>query len=122
MWYNQFVKKNWGKPSKIKGFSPVLFRTGETKNKTVFGLPYFLSNPKDWYVISHKRGRNQFALRTVCYQVVRLVCFSFRIDYIPPYGGLHPTLRVDYIPQQVADYMQGPSLICLWFYAILLKR
>ena len=30
LWYNQFVKKNWAKPSKIKGFSPVLFRTGET--------------------------------------------------------------------------------------------
>ena len=25
--YNIFVKKIWGKPSKIKGFSPVLFRT-----------------------------------------------------------------------------------------------
>ena len=29
--YNIFVKKIRVKPGKIKGFSPVLFRTGETK-------------------------------------------------------------------------------------------
>ena len=29
--YNIFVKKIWGKPSKIKGFSPVLFRIRETE-------------------------------------------------------------------------------------------
>ena len=31
--YNIFVKKIRVKPGKIKGFSPVLFRTRETKNK-----------------------------------------------------------------------------------------
>ena len=97
------------------------------KNKTVFGLPYFLSNPKDWYVISRKRVCNPFATQTVCHQVARLVCFFLRIDYIPPtVDYIHGVAVItciscenDYIPQHVADYMQCSALISRRFYAII---
>ena len=42
----------------------------------------FLSKPKAWYVISHRRGCNQFATRTVCHQSEGFVCFLLRLDYI----------------------------------------
>ena len=37
--YNKNVKKNWAKPSKIKGFSPVLFWTRETNKKDTHSSP-----------------------------------------------------------------------------------
>ncbi len=36
---------------------------------------------------------------------------SFGLDYMLPYGRLHTTLRVDYIPQQVADYIHAFGVI-----------
>ena len=110
--YNIFVKKNWVKPSKIKGFSPVLFRTRETKNKTVFGLSYFLSNPKDWHVISRERVCNPFAMQTVCHQSVSFVCFFLRIDYIHHFVMItsRNKLRITY---------NAYALIYCGFYAII---
>ena len=40
--YNKFAKKIWGKPSKIKGFSPVLFRTRETNENPFTKVDGFL--------------------------------------------------------------------------------
>ena len=62
-------------------------------------------------MISRERVCNPFAFQTVCHQSVSFVCFFLRIDYIPP--------TVDYIPQQVADYIQCFALIYYRFYAII---
>ena len=45
--------------------------------KDYFGSPLFLSNPKDWYVISHKRVCNRRRR-----MLSRFSVYFLRIDYI----------------------------------------
>ena len=78
--YNKFVKKIWGKPSKIKGFSPVLFLSKPT------GLVYH--HDAVVYIIAEGVYHHTFrCVLKICrlddiQNFVLMICNSYGIDDI----------------------------------------
>ena len=72
---------------------------GGAKKKASRKTCFFLSNPKDWHVISRKR---------VCNRCRRM---ASRISVYLPSDWFHTDLRSDSIPQQVADYIHAFGVI-----------
>ncbi len=85
----------------VTGSSPVRGAKKKASRKTCF----FLSNPKDWYVISRERVCN---LRPAQYGITRQRVFLLRIDYIQHFV-LFPYCRqaADFIHAYRRDYIES---------------
>ncbi|MBR2986738.1 MAG: hypothetical protein IKC63_01835, partial [Clostridia bacterium] len=79
----------------VAGSSPA----GGAKKKDRFQTVFFLSNPKDWYGITAQSAVYGIRRKATAWHHA-IACIFLRIDSIQG-------LRLDFIPQQVADFIHA---------------